>query len=338
MRMGLIGHTAHFYNYRKVLDEVEDLEIVAVAKAADIETLERFDKAPGVTEKTKRYQDPQGMLDKEKLDVVQVATAPHLVPRWTKACLERNIPVMSEKPIAMNLEELDELHRLCMKNGVPLCAMHGQREAPWLQALHHAVTTGRIGEPVLMRSQKSYKWRGSRPDYYKSRETFPGIIPYVGIHALDWKIWILGDVFTEVCAYQSTALRPDYAGCESHAACLLKMRKGGMATLTMDYLGPEARPTHGDEQVRVVGPEGIVEGLAIPGTTTLTTKETAPTKLEAPEYPHWYVSFIRSLQGEGEALITTTQVFRITEIALKARQSADEGKPVSLENSPYELR
>jgi len=110
-----------------------------------------------------------------------------------------------------------------------------------------------------------------------------------------------------------------------------------MATLTMDYLGPEARPTHGDEQVRVVGPEGVVEGLAIPGTTTLTTNEAEPTQVEAPGYPHWYVSFVRSLQGEGKPLITTAQVFRITEIALKARQSAQEGKPVSLENSRYQL-
>ncbi len=337
MRMGLIGYLAHFGNYEVALDAIGDLEIAAVAPGSPQENLKRFDRAKGITEKTCRYEDALEMLDKQKLDVVQVATVPYLLSRWNKACLERGIPVISDKPIAMNLEALSELYELATAGDIPLCAMHGQRSAPWLAAVHQAVHAGKIGEPLLMRSQKSYKWGSSRGEWYKSPDTFPGIIPFVGIHALDWTVWILGDVFTEVCAYEDITAQPEYKGCASQAACLFKMRNGGVATITADYLRPDAAPGHGDEQVRIAGTEGVIEGGTIKGGATLVTADIPPTELEAPGYPQYYISFVKSLQGEGKPLITREQVFRITEIALKARQSAQEGRIVSLEDSPYQL-
>ncbi len=91
-------------------------------------------------------------------------------------------------------------------------------------------------------SQKTYKWGKSRPDFYRSRKTFPGLAPWVGIHAFDWLHWILGDVFTEVQGREGTAARPDFPACGSQAAFLLSMGNGGVASVTLDYLRRNPRP------------------------------------------------------------------------------------------------
>ena len=105
-----------------------------------------------------------------------------------------------------------------------------------------AVRGGEIGEPLLSFSQKTYKWGNDRPDAYRSRKTFPGIAPWVGIHAFDWLHAILGDVFTSVQGCEGATARPDYPACASQAAFVLTMKNGGVAAVTLDYLRPESAP------------------------------------------------------------------------------------------------
>ena len=132
---------------------------------------------------------------------------------------------------------------------------------------------GDIGDPVLSFSQKTYKWQKTPPDYYRSRKTFPGLAPWVGIHAFDWLHWILGDVFTEVQGREGTTARPDYPACGSHAAFVLTMANGGVASVTLDYLRPETAATHGDERLRIAGSRGVVETALVERKVTLTTDD-----------------------------------------------------------------
>ena len=124
---------------------------------------------------------------------------------------------------------------------------------PELAAVRQAVRAGEIGDPLMSFSQKSYKWGKTRPDSFRSRETFPGLAPWVGIHAFDWLHWILGDVFTEVQGREGATAHPDFPACASQAAFVLTMRNGGVAAVTLDYLRPESAPTHGDERLRIAG-------------------------------------------------------------------------------------
>jgi predicted dehydrogenase len=59
--------------------------------------------------------------------------------------------------------------------------MHTMRGDPALAAMRRAVRGGEIGEPLLSFSQKTYKWGKDRSDAYRSRKTFAGIAPWVGL-------------------------------------------------------------------------------------------------------------------------------------------------------------
>lgn len=335
MRLGLIGSTGHWQTYAPGLKTIPGLTLVAVASAGPEETTGAFDHAPGLTVETRRYDDARRMLETERLDVVQVCCRPDRIPHWTRACLERGLPVLAEKPLAMDMGTLEGLFQAAQKADVPLVPMHTHRGGTELGAVKQAVQAGDIGEPLLSFSQKTYKWGRTRPDFYRSRRTFPGLAPYIGIHAIDWLYWILGDVFTEVRGGEGTTARPEFAACASQAAFVFSMRNGGVSSLTLDYLRPQAAPTHGDERLRIAGTRGVIETAFIEKRVTLITADAAPRALPAVELPDLFTQFARSLRGEGPPPMTRRDAFRITEIALKAQQAADTGRTVSLADSPF---
>ena len=148
IRLGLIGSTGHWHTYAPALDLVPDLKLVAVAAAGPEETTGAFDHAPGLTVDTRRYDDARKMLDTERLDVVQVAARNDRIPVWSLICLERGLPVMAEKPLAMDLPALEELFQAAQKNKAALVPMHTMRNVPALAAIQQAVARRRDRRPA----------------------------------------------------------------------------------------------------------------------------------------------------------------------------------------------
>jgi predicted dehydrogenase len=256
-------------------------------------------------------------------------------PAWVRTCLERGLPVMAEKPLAMDLPTLEGLFHAARKSRAAHVPMHTMRGVSELAAVKEAVRAGDIGDPRLSFSQKTYKWGKSRPDSYRSRKTFPGIAPWVGIHAFDWLHWILGDVFIELIGREGTTARPDFPACGSRAAYLLTTNNGGVATVTLDYLRPEAAPTHGDERLRIAGSRGVIETALVERKVTLSTADRPPRALTLRPQAGPFTQFARSLRGEAPPPLTLHEGCRITEIAIKAQQAAETGHVVSLRDSRY---
>lgn len=339
MRLGLIGCTDHWRSYAAALQTVPDLAVSAVTTAAPNERLAQFDGAPGITEATRRFDSPEELLAAGVVDAVQVSTRADLTARNVRAALERGVPAMAEKPLAFSLDELHDLYQVAQRTGVPVCAMHGQRSSPLVAAVRQAVQSGAIGRPVLAHNQKSYRWGNSRPAAFRDRATFPGIAPWIGVHVFDWLLWIVGDRFEEVSGVESTAARPDYAACASHAAYLLRLSDAGMATVSLDYLRPEAAPTHGDERIRIAGTTGVIDISTGAGSGTLIDASgTQP--LAVPPGPEWYAGFLlmashHPLSATVPHILHQWEVFRATEVSLKAQVAVETSRPVDLRNSPY---
>jgi predicted dehydrogenase len=335
MRLGLIGSTGHWQTYAPALERIPGLTLAAVAAAGPEETTGAFDHAPGLTVDTHRYDDAIKMLDSERLDVVQVCTRGDRSSAWVRTCMERRLPVMAEKPLAMDLPTLEGLFHAAQEAKVPLVPMHTMRGVPELEAVRRAVRAGEVGDPLMSFSQKTYKWGTSRPDYYRRRATFPGLAPWVGIHAFDWLHWILGDVFIEVMGREGATAHPDYPACASQAAFVLTMQNGGVAAVTLDYLRPGTAATHGEERVRIAGSKGVIETDLVERRVTLGTAKQRPRAIPPGKPADLFTQFARSLRGEGPPPLTLHEAFRITEVSLKAQQAADTGRVVSLRDSPY---
>ena len=177
----------------------------------------------------------------------------------------------------------------------------------------------------MLNGRKSYKL-GTRPDFFKAKDTFGGLIPWVGIHAIHW-IYALGGLkFKSVVATTDNSVNFGYGDLETTSACIFTMENGAIATVTADYFRPSGASTHDDDRIRVVGTKGIVEYQC--GKVTL-IDENGARELEMLPKKDVFALFLDRISGK-DAGVSMEESIYITKVALKARESADSGKLVEI--------
>lgn len=258
VQIGAAGHAMYAYNAIKS----RKIEFAAISCGSHGNEAENISGALAGLEKRgfspKLYDDWRDMLDREKPDIV-------IINPWfcdnadcAVYALERNIDVFCEKPVADTLERLEVLEAAVKASDAKFAGMFGTRNEASFRAAKRAVEDGRIGEIRLMDSRKSYKL-GSRPDFYKSRETYCGIIPWVAIHAIDWMAWLSGERYVGVASIHSSRANFGNGDMDITAAAMFAMTNDVIATVTADMLRPSAANSHGDDRVRLVGTKGVLE-------------------------------------------------------------------------------
>ncbi len=328
LNVGIAGLKGHQGVILGGITELPDVRLAAVADD-DQAALNGVPRWPSSDDDTHCYTDLREMLEKEDLDVVGVCGTDGERAQTLIACAGAGAQIMSEKPLAMTLEGLGEVSEVVTRAQVRLSMLLTMRFEPAYRVLHEQIAAGRIGEVCLASMQKSYRL-GNRPEWQRDRTTFGGIIPFVGIHALDLIRWTTGRDFTAGMAFQSNCGHPDIRDMEDNASLALKLDNGGSASVRLDYCRPAAAPTHGDDRLRVAGSEGVIESLAGGTDVTIITQEEGPEKLELPEPQNQFVDYVRALQEDREFGVPEKDCFRMTEVVLKIRDAALAGQPAEL--------
>ena len=272
------------------------------------------------------WDQPAEMLDAVEPDLVSIAGPFH---RHAEICVEafrRGVHVFCEKPVALTLEQLDEVAAAREAAGVHFAAMMGLRYDPAFHTAWRAVGDGLVGEVRLLNTQKSYRL-GRRAPFYQDRATYGGTIPWVGSHAVDWIRWYTGKAFRSVYATHSAAHNRDHGELEVSAACHFTLEEEVFASVSIDYLRPAAAPSHGDDRVRIAGSEGVLDVLG--GEVVLTRaggdgEERLPADCDRQIFP----DFVAAAAGRSQALLGPEDAIEMTRACLLARESADSGRIV----------
>jgi len=118
------------------------------------------------------------MLEKESPDVVGICLPFYQNAEASIAAASKGIHVLSEKPAATELSELARLEEQVHQSGIQYSVMLDMRTLPIFRAARQAVQQGAIGEPILIPSQKSYKYGAQVPGFTRKErptgEQFPG--------------------------------------------------------------------------------------------------------------------------------------------------------------------
>ena len=302
--VGLCGHSMQAYD---ILKERADITVCGVAPGSVHEEMTKsFD--PSIP----FFASYTEMLDTVKPDLAVVSPVFGLTGEVIIECARRGIDVFSEKPVAGTLEELERVEQAVKKSGIRFCAMFYLRyDAAFWQGAR-MVAEGEIGEVRLLSAQKSYRF-GKRPVWYADRDLFTGIIPWVGIHAIDWIYAFSGKRFLSVDAQS-------YGTPEMASSCRFEMEDGVMAVMTLDYYRPEKAPSHGDDRIRCVGTKGVLE---VRDGKILLMNESGNHTIEPDAAPELLTAFL-----DGERVISPDEIFYLTRVSLLARESADMKKTV----------
>lgn len=310
MKVCFIGNTGHAGQAYGELYNQPGVEFCGFAPGSADEPI-----SPLFSENMTVYDTYTQMLDQVHPDLVVVSPIYGLTGRIIIECANRKIDVFSEKPVAANLKELAAVEHAVTQNGIRFCAMHYLRYTPSFYRAKELVAQGAVGDIRMITAQKSYRY-GVRPDWYQDETLYPGTIPWVGIHALDWIYYFTGKKFLTVKALQ-------WGKPEMTALCQFELEDQCLANANIDFLRPAAAPTHGDDRVRIAGTRGVLEiwedhFVLINENGTL---EESP--VAAP--------YLTALFAQGKQPLMPEEIFMLTKVALLARESATSGQTLSIE-------
>jgi predicted dehydrogenase len=188
----------------------------------------------------RRYTTLADMLERERPDLVNLATPPGLHAPQAVACLERGLTVWCEKPPVLSLAELDQLAAAEQAGGGRFAAVFQHRFGSGAVTLRQLVSAAdpRLGE--LMTGICNTLWY--RDDSYFTvpwRGTFEveggGPTMGHGIHQIDLMLSLLGS-WRQVVAV--TARRARQTRTEDFSAALVTMDSGAVVTVVNSLLSP----------------------------------------------------------------------------------------------------
>ncbi|MHC3972855.1 Gfo/Idh/MocA family protein, partial [Pseudomonas aeruginosa] len=144
-------------------------------------------------------------------------------------CLAAGVPLLLEKPVGVQLDEVSELVAVARRSGVPLLVGHHRRHNPLVVRARQLIAEGALGRLLSVTAL----WQLKKPDSYFEvawrREPGAGMLLTNLIHDLDLLRHLCGEV-REVQALAGNAIRglPN----EDNIALLLRFANGALGSLT----------------------------------------------------------------------------------------------------------
>ena len=180
------------------------------------------------------YADYREMIEQEPgIELVSIATPSNLHAEMALFCIEHKKHLIIEKPIALSIDEADEIVRSAAFFGVKVNVCHQNRLSATSQALKKAVVNGRFGK--LSHGSIHVRWNRNA-EYYeqaKWRGTWAqdgGCLMNQCIHGIDLLVWIMGSPVATVYA-QTRQRFHSYIEAEDIGMAVLSFANGAIATI-----------------------------------------------------------------------------------------------------------
>jgi predicted dehydrogenase len=334
---GTIGKT-HILNAL----QCPDIEIVGVAEshgpAVDWVKAHGLPCVDRHTELLERFK-PQGVV---------IATPNDLHASMALDVLQAGSAALVEKPIADSLESARAIERAARQTGRPVLVGHQRRHNPIMQQAKALVEAGRLGRPVCVTGMATwYKDEAYfEPAWRRTQVGGPVLINL--IHDVDLMRFLFGDIIT-VQAMTSNATRGFEV--EDTAVMTFRFANGALGTFTLSdtAVAPWNYDLAAQETVRFAQQEvgalyfsGTHGSLALPRLDfwhyegerhwerPITVTRTLP--MAQSPYLLQLLNFVAVIRGEASPVCSAQDGLRALEIAWAVRESAQSGRPVSLEN------
>ena len=170
-------------------------------------------------EVARKHSIPHGSNSLEEIlalpevTAVSISTPPFLHYEMGKQVLNAGKHLLLEKPMAMNAEEVKELHQLAESNNLIAMPDFEFRFVPAWQLLAQYLQQGYVGKIRLIKADWIVVSRAdaNRPwNWYAQKDKGGGALGAVGSHAFDYINWLFGEV-KSLSAILSCAIpqRPD---------------------------------------------------------------------------------------------------------------------------------
>lgn len=140
IKVAVIGVGAMGKNHARIYSELPHTTLCAIADP-NPETGQRI----ATQHDTKHYSDYKEMIEKEQPQAVSICAPTSLHHQIGKYCLEQGVHVLMEKPIAMNIEDGQDLINIAEKQNLKLLIGHIERFNPAVTKVKNMIANGELG-------------------------------------------------------------------------------------------------------------------------------------------------------------------------------------------------
>lgn len=290
------------------------------------------------------YSDYRQMLDKEKPDLVAIATESGKHAEIALDCICAGCNIIVEKPIALSLEDADRIIEKGKKMGVKVCACHQNRFNKSIQEIRKAIDQNRFGK--LLYGTAHIRW--ARDMEYYSRASWRGTWEQDGgalmnqcIHDIDLLRWMMGDEIDTVYGMTDRLIHP-YIQAEDLGIAIIKFKNGSYGIVegttnvypknleeTLYIFGEKGTVKAGGEAVNIIEEWRFSDYL---DEAEVIKKECSENPPNVYGFGHTklYKNVIAAIEGKEELLVDAEAGKRALELVLAIYKSAAENVPVHL--------
>lgn len=200
IRVGIIG-----------CGKIFPMHAVSVSKQPGVQIVAVCDNKPERAAKAaqdygcKAYGDYREMIDKEKPDVVHICTPHYLHAEMTIYALEHGADVLTEKPMALTVEDAERMQKAAHDNNRRLMVSFQNRFNPGSMLIKDALESGKLGAVRSVRAMVTW----DRSDEYYSLSDWKGtwdkegggVVIDQAIHTLDLANWFVNSKIKSVDAH-----------------------------------------------------------------------------------------------------------------------------------------
>ncbi len=256
IRLGLIGCGRISVQHFNSIEKIPDMELRAVC---DIKTERAKESAKKY--KVDWYKDYHQLLERKDIDLVSICTPNGLHVQMGIDAAKAGKDVVMEKPLGINLKEVDRLLNFFKKNKRKIFAVLQVRFNPPLQTVKKIIEEKKIGQ--INNAALVVRW--TRPQKYFDQDEWRGTkkldggtLLNQGIHYVDVLQWLLGPVDSVFAKKDTLSHKIEI---EDIVVATLRFKNGSYATLEFTI---STYPRNLECSLSLLGEKGTVRvgGLA----------------------------------------------------------------------------
>ena len=277
------------------------------------------------------FDNYEAILAQDEIEAVYIASPVFFHKEQAIAAAKAKKHILLEKPVALTVEDAEEIKKVCEENGVKISIGFLMRFHGYHQRIKEIIAEGKIGDIVSMRGQFTC-WYPDIEGAWRQKKSMSGggALVDMGIHVIDLLQYLSGLKAKEVIAFNQTQTFSYEV--DDSSALVMKMCNGSTAFVDSNFNIPDAASV---AKLEIYGTKGsiVASGTlaqAEVGTVNIlisddsleydanqTRDEIVPLSLEGTPLGNMYT---KEVEQFGDAIINDTDV------------------PVSIESAIYDQK
>jgi len=266
------------------------------------------------------------LLQSTSPDIVAVANENDLKAKVVLTALSGGMDVVVDKPLAISLEEQQQIERLLAANpDRRLLNLLTLRGSPEWSGLKRLVDAGVIGRPAFCHVRMAVRLkRSERPPWFLDRRRSGGLFLDLLIHGIDQVEWCMGSRITAMTGGAGNLGFPEDPFLSDHAAVFCELDSGASAIVEGQRMLPDTKGS--DYRMTVSGTEGYAD-LVMGSGIGLTNSQAAEQSVEdLPEARSVVADWL-----DGGDLVPQEASLRSNRLAVLATLSAQKAERIAVQ-------